>query len=63
MSDFMHREQLENRLREELEQAERLLKSASPEQKPEARRRFEEALHRFSELVLKGKIPTQWKCA
>jgi hypothetical protein len=64
MSDLlMDRRQLEMMLRGELEDAERLLNEATPEQKPEALKRFSQVLHVFTELVLNGKTPKESRCA
>jgi hypothetical protein len=57
------RQQFEIVLRGELEEAERLLTEAAPEQRMEAIERFSQALHAFSELVLNGKAPKESRCA
>ena len=57
------KEQPEGRLRAELDEADRLLRIATPEQKPEARERLREALNRFKELVMYGKAPEDSRCA
>jgi len=63
MSDLADRQQLEMMLRRELEEAERQLKEATPEQKAGAVRQFRQALHAFSELVVHGKVPKESRCA
>ena len=59
MSDLVDLRQLEMVLRTELEEAERQLKGATPEQKAEAVRQFRQALHAFSELVVHGNAPEE----
>lgn len=49
-------EQLEARLRADLENAEKVLRNATPEEKPLALRQFKESLHRFSVWVLTGRL-------
>ena len=57
MSVSPHREQLELRLKAHLDEAERQLRNANPQELDEARRRFRQALHDFKLLVLDGKTP------
>ena len=57
VSGVQEREQLEKRLRAELDQAEHFLNDATPEQKLDAVERFRQALRNFSEYVLEGKTP------
>jgi hypothetical protein len=59
MSELHERKQLEQRLRAELGDAERLLDNSTPEQKPAALERFTEALRAFSELILDGRAPRE----
>lgn len=63
MSDIVQIDQLERQLRTELEEAERELRNVTPEEKPEARRRFTKALHRFTVFVFEGKLPSDSRCA
>lgn len=49
-------EHLQERLRQEVDSAQQQWLDATPVEKPEARRRFLKALHRFSVLVFEGKI-------
>ncbi len=49
-------EQLEARLRAELDAAEEVLRNATPEEKAEALRQFKDALHRFSVWVFTGRL-------
>jgi hypothetical protein len=58
MSSMGGRQELEARLRSELDEAERLLLTATPKQKAEALERFKQALGRFSDLVVRGITPT-----
>jgi len=58
MSEVVQIDQLECQLRTELEEAERELRNVTPEEKPEARRRFTKALHRFAVFVFEGKLPS-----
>ena len=56
------REEIELQLHSELEAAERQLREAVTDQLPEARTRFKTALHRFTDLVLYGKVPGElWR--
>jgi hypothetical protein len=55
LSELSHLEQLELRLKAELDEAERQLRDASPQEKDEARRHFKQALHNFTVLVMEGK--------
>jgi hypothetical protein len=57
MSDLLHRERLETRLKAELEAAQQELSGATPQDREKARKHFLEALHNFSLLVLHGKTP------
>ena len=57
MSDLSHREQLELRLKTEFDEAEQMLRHATPEALPEARRIFRGALHNFKLLLIDGKVP------
>ena len=57
MAEAIPIDDLELRLRRELDEAERELRNATPEQKPEALRRFKDALQRFSTFVFTGKVP------
>lgn len=54
MADAIRIDEFEQRLRHELEAAEQQWRDATPPEKPEARRRFLEALHRFSVLAFAG---------
>ena len=58
MSD-LHKEQLERRLKDELDEAERQLREATDEALPAARLRYRQTLHRFTRLVVDGIEPTQ----
>jgi hypothetical protein len=51
------REQLEQQLRAKLLRAEAQLKQAIPEVRGDALLLYEEALHRFSRLVVTGELP------
>ena len=57
MSDLMRQEQLERRLRAELEEAERQKRAATTEELAEARQRYRQALRAFSRLVVDGVLP------
>jgi len=50
-------EEIESLLKAELDEAERQLRIAKPQDKDQARRRFKEALHNFTALVKEGKVP------
>ena len=50
-------EEIESLLKAELDEAERQLRIAKPQDKDQARRRFKEALHNFTALVMEGKVP------
>ena len=63
MSDLSHREEIELRLKADLDEAERQLRQSNPQELPEARRRFREALHTFTVAILEGKYPKESKCA
>jgi hypothetical protein len=56
------RDEIELRLKAELDEAEQQLRHATLEEKPEARRRFRDALRAFSDLVLRGKLPSDLRC-
>ena len=56
---FDAREEIERRLRAELDRAEKEFMSAEPMNKAEARRRFERALNRFTLFILEGKRPEE----
>ncbi len=55
MVDVYPIDEMECSLRAELKDAEKALRSATPEEKAEARRRFKDALHRFSVFVFTGR--------
>ena len=56
MSVLLDREQLlELCLKAELDEAERQLRDATPQEKEQARLRFKQALHNFTLFVLEGK--------
>lgn len=57
MSDLMRQEQLERRLRAELEESERQLREATLEELAGARHRYRQALGAFSRLVVDGVLP------
>jgi hypothetical protein len=57
MSVLAHLEEIEALLKAELDEAERHLRNAKPQDKDEARRRFKEALHNFALFVVEGKRP------
>jgi hypothetical protein len=59
MSDLSHREQIELRLKVDLDEAERLLLEASPHELAEARLRYRHAVQRFSRLVMDGILPQE----
>lgn len=63
MSDLSHREKIELQFKAELDEAEQKLRHATLKEKPEAHRRFREALHNFTGLVLDGKLPPESRCA
>jgi phage gp36-like protein len=50
-------EEIESLLKAELDEAERQLRNAKPQDKDQARRRFKEALHNFTVLVMDGEVP------
>ena len=56
MADVLPIDQLEARLRAELDAAEEALRNATPEEKAEARRQFKDTLHRFSVWVFTGRL-------
>jgi len=56
MSELLNIDNLDIRLRADLEKAEQDLREATPQEKPKARRRFEQALHRFSVWVFEGRL-------
>jgi hypothetical protein len=55
----LHQEQIELRLKNELDEAERQLREATDEEIPETRLRYRQTLHRFTRLVVDGIEPTQ----
>ena len=55
----LHQEQIELRLENELDEAERQLREATDEGMPEARLRYRQTLHRFTHVVVGGLEPTQ----
>lgn len=55
MGDLYPIDEMEQSLRADLNDAEKALRTATPEQKAEARRRFKDALHRFSVFVFTGR--------
>ncbi len=57
MSDFTHREEMELRLKAELDDAERSLLEAPANELPGARLRYRHAVKRFSRLVMDGVLP------
>lgn len=57
MGELFPIDEIELRLRAELERAEKALRSATPKQKAEARRQFKDALHRFSLFAFTGELP------
>ena len=57
MSGVWHREQLELRLRAELDKAQEQFLNAAPHRKPEACERFREALDKFTALIVSGELP------
>jgi len=57
MSDLLHREHLELRLKDELDEAERQLREAPAHEMPDARLRYRRAIQRFSRLVVDGVLP------
>lgn len=59
MSDLIDREHLELRLKDELDEAERLLRAAGPQELLEARLRYRRAIQRFSRLVMDGILPQE----
>jgi hypothetical protein len=58
MSDW-HKEQVERRLKDELDEAERQLREATDEALSGARLRYRQALHRFTRLVVDGIGPAE----
>lgn len=56
MGDVYKIDEMERSLRAELNDAEKALRSATPEEKAEAQRRFKDALHRFSVFVFTGRV-------
>ena len=63
MYTLRSREEIEQRLRVELEDAERELHQASPEELAAARARFKRALHQFTQLVVHGELPKEARWA
>ena len=63
MFTLRSREEIESILRTDLSSAEQLLNSALPDQQPEARERFKQALHRFTVFVMYGEVPKELHCA
>ena len=59
MSGVYPIDEMERSLRAELNDAEKALRNATTEQKAEARRRFKDALHRFSMFVFTGRAELQ----
>lgn len=57
MGELFPIDEIELRLRAELNAAEETLRNATPEEKAEARRQFKDALHRFTTFVFAGKVP------
>lgn len=55
MGDVYAIDEIERSLRAELDEAEKALRNATPEQKAEALREFKDALHRFSVWVFTGR--------
>jgi len=56
MADPFPIDKFELRLRGELEDAERALRNATLEEKPQMLRRFKAALHQFTVWVFEGKL-------
>lgn len=56
MGDVYPIDEIERSLRAELNDAEEALRNATPEQKAQARRRFKDALHRFSVFIFTGRV-------
>ncbi|HEY1241324.1 MAG TPA: hypothetical protein VGF16_12250 [Bryobacteraceae bacterium] len=56
MGDLYTIDEIELRLRAELDEAEKALRSATPDERAEAKRQFKDALHRFSIWVFTGKL-------
>ena len=54
-----HREEIVLRLKAELDEAERQLREAAPQQLAEARLRYRHAIQRFSRLVVDGILPEE----
>ena len=59
MSGSSHLKKIELRLRAAVKEAEKKLSDATPEEKPEARRRLKEALRAFTLFVFEGKQPAE----
>lgn len=57
MANVFPIEEFQNRLRQELEAAEREWRDANPQDKAEARKRLVAALRRFKVCVFEGKVP------
>ena len=56
MGDVYPIDEIEIRLRAELDAAEEALRNATPEEKADALRQFKDALHRFSVWVFTGRL-------
>ncbi len=56
MGDVYPIDEMECSLRAELNETEKALRNATPEEKAEARRQFKDALHRFSVFVFTGRV-------
>ena len=56
MAELLNIDEIELRLRADLEEAEQRLRNATPTEKPEARRQFKQALRRFSLWAFERKL-------
>jgi hypothetical protein len=54
-----HRREIELRHKAELDEAERYMRDANPDELVEAKRHFRQALHAFTRLVMHGISPAQ----
>jgi len=57
LSDLLGREEIELRLKADLDEAERHMRDANPDELVDARRHYRHAIQRFSRLVMDGIIP------
>ena len=60
---LLHREEIELRLRAELEEAEHKLRDATPEELIHAKRHYCQLLHTFTRLIVDGILPEEYRWA